>query len=169
MDRIFRIFFFIFKSFFYSLFAGLFGFLITISLINGNFPPTWNDIKSVKRKIEVIADLRKNNLIKAAFEQGSKIETGKAESGYSEPELTDMNEVIQYHKNQAQLSQKLTAGEMTFASNPPPVAAIEKNNPSVGEQALTERVRKLEDLVFHLQKQIQTLTSQVHTRVESAR
>lgn len=159
MDGFFRFSFFIIKASCYSLFAGLFGFFITVSFINGNFPPTWDDVKSVKRKIEYVVNHKKEGMFKSINEKYSKDDALKG--GYSDPELADVNEVIKYHKNQAKLSKNLIEGEMTFGSNPPP---IEKPMQDTETKELSERVRKLEDLVSHLQNQIQTLKTQSGTQ-----
>lgn len=153
MNSFFRLIINIFKGLIFSVVGGLAGFLVTVSLINGNFPPTWKDIMSVKKKIEVVAQFKNNPLWKSKMENQMNEDSGE----YRDPELADVREVVQYHKNQAKISQNLTEGEMTFGSKPPP-AELKK---SPEEVALTERLRKLEDLVFILQNQIKTLNSQM--------
>lgn len=157
MGSFFRLLYNIFKGFIFSVAGGVVGFLVTVSLINGHFPPSWKDIMSVKKKIEVVAQFNKDSFWKPS----PNMENHNSEvlEVYSDPELADVRKVVQYHKNQAKISQNLTEGEMTFGSQPPP-AALSK---SPEEIALTERVRKLEDLVFNLQNQIKTLNGHMQT------
>lgn len=153
MNSFFRLLVNIFKGFLFSVFGGMVGFLVTVSLINGNFPPTWKDIISVKKKIEAVANLRNDSFWKSKIENQISAEMG----AYKDPELADVSEVVQYHKNQAKVSQSLIEGEMTFGSQ----QASAEARKSTEEVALAERVRKLEDLVFNLQNQIKALNSQM--------
>lgn len=158
MNSFFRFILNVLKGAIFSVFGGLVGFLVTISLINGNFPPTWKDVMSVKKKIEVVANFKKDSHWKPDLEIQLNNETA---GEYQDPELADVKEIVQYHKNQAKISQSLVEGEMTFGSRPPPVKMETQKSPE--EVILTDRVRKLEDLVFHLQNQIKTMHDQIQT------
>lgn len=152
----------ILKGTIFSVMGGLIGFLVTVSLINGNFPPTWKDVMSVKKKIEVVANLKKDSVWKPQPDESKSNKSGKIES-YQDPELADVQEIVQYHKHRAQLSKSLVEGEMTFGSRPPPTTAPLSPPNFPEEIALSERIRKLEDLVFHLQNQIKTMNNQIQT------
>jgi len=164
------------KGLFFSVFAGLFCFIITVSIINGRFPPTINDLKVLKQKIDYVFHWKnekspwgtaQNNSAIASVNQGTMNNSRSGYQGndrYYEPELADMESVKNYHQRQAKVSQSLLEGEMTFASTPP-LDSPNHSNPTPSEVlVLKERVRKLEDLVFHMQEQIKHLNTRINVQ-----
>lgn len=162
------------KGLLYSLIVGVFGFIVTVSLINNRFPPTLNDIKTVKTRLTALADLRKDSLVGALGGGGGEASSdrrggrsakpvGRADSsGYTDPEMSDFEEVREHYKKQSNLSRELLEGEMTFASNPPP-SEEEQQQKRQREFELEVRVKRLEDLILQLQGQIRYFGEQLNS------
>lgn len=163
-----------------SMLVSFIGVIVSISLMTGKFPPTWKQIKGFRKTLETITSINKANggansmaflqqqLQKMPLPAGGAGATGKAHAaqptGYDDPEMADVKELMQHYQKQAALSQALTGdtfgggGNLQLASE----ASRGQAQPQAPDPKLVERLRKLEDLVHSLHSQVYQLSQQLN-------
>ncbi len=160
------------KYFLFSLFVSAVTFVGGVSLMSGKFPPKWEDIKGARKSVESILVLRKqiseqggvnnfqHHLQKMALPTAGEAAATAGE--YADPALEDVKELFRHRNNQAALSQTLS-GRVHLASAIPQqaVAPVQSEAPAPADAEVTERVRKLEDLVGRMHEKIQRLNQEL--------
>lgn len=153
---------------FVSLAVTIFGLLVSVSLLTGKFPPSWQQVKGLKKNFEAITAISKQSLgngslsnLQAQLQNLPKgmVGTPQAKAGShssGDPEMADFEEVKQHYQRQAALSKALT-GQMEASSQAPEAAQGLAADP-----ALKERIRKLEDLVSSLHAQVYRMSLQIN-------
>lgn len=159
----------IFKYLIVSLFVTLLSFLATASFISGKFPPSWQQLKNVKKNFENVITMSRHIMEKTSSsnpldtsQRASVVgheNVGKSNINYdvyNDPALDDVKEVIKQQKSNAALIPE-NSGEISFSSSPPP---SNLNSPKA-DPKIEERIRKLEEVVAHLHEQVRTLNEQI--------
>jgi hypothetical protein len=155
-----------------SLVVSAIGFVATVSLITGKFPPSMSQIKAVKKNMDTVLALKSQSggdgnlaaMLKRI--QGGQVvpaanNTNQPSGGSNfDPEMEDVKALLEHRKNQAALSNAIS-GEATFSSSPPPSPGAAPQESPQEVHGLSERVRKLEDLVAHMHSQLQKIDEQL--------
>ncbi|MEY4616920.1 MAG: hypothetical protein RJB66_1880 [Pseudomonadota bacterium] len=156
---------------FVSLAVTIFGMLVSVSLLTGKFPPSWQQIKGLKKNFEAITAISKQGLgsgglsnLQTQLQNLPKGMVGAPQAkggGHAsgDPEMADFEEVKQHYQRQAALSKALT-GQMEASSQLP--QAPEATQGVAVDPALQERLRKLEDLVSSLHAQVYRMSLQIN-------
>lgn len=147
-----------------SILVTLIGFVLTVSLITKQFPPSWTKIQAISQNVQRLVSQSSRVLNSDQNKITQMIEKLESASGYNDPALEDIKSIQKYHQDQARLSQELT-GEMTFASTPPPAEAghsrvVHSRVVQIEESEKNElkaRIKNLEELVRRMQIEMQQL------------
>lgn len=142
-----------------SILVTLIGFVLTVSLITKQFPPSWTKIQAISQNVQRLVSQSSRVLNSDQNKITQMIEKLESASGYNDPALEDIKSIQKYHQDQARLSQELT-GEMTFASTPPPAEAGHSRVVQIEESEKNElkaRIKNLEELVRRMQIEMQQL------------
>jgi hypothetical protein len=179
MNSLNRLFVGILKYFIVSAVVTAISFIATVSVVTGKFPPSWSQIKGVKKNLDgflalkdqlmnqqglLLLQQQMQNMAQNGKGAGSVAAEGMMDFGSAtngDPDLRDIDELMNHRQNQAAMSKALS-GEATFASSPPPGQAAGAAATVEVSPELTERVRKLEDLVASLHSQVQRLNAQLN-------
>lgn len=173
-----------------SLLVTGFGLVVSISLLTGKFPPSWQQIKGLKKNFEAITALNKQvmgtggiSLLQQQLQNlpqrpggpsasirlpvdSSLSEPQGAAIASGDPDMADVQELQKHYQRQAALSKSLT-GQMELSSQNQRGQQIPQGVPSapgvpLQDPHLQERIRKLEDLVRSLHAQVYQMSQQLN-------